>query len=126
MTTINKIIRALILIPLAVLIIGFAVANRQTVTVSFDPFDQAAPAYAMTLPVFVLIIVLVILGVIIGGIAAWLGQNKWRRAASRHEAEGRRLRMELDAAHSRETIVPRATPSRSQKSAPLTIPPPAA
>ena len=41
---IRKIVRALVLIPLAIVIISFAVANRQTVTVSFDPFDQADPA----------------------------------------------------------------------------------
>jgi len=125
-TTISRIIRALILIPLAVLIIGVAVANRQVVTVSFDPFDQASPAYALSLPLFVLIIVLLILGVVIGGVATWLGQNKWRRAASRYEAEARRLRMERDAARGRETPVPRSAAPRPQKSPPLTIPPPAA
>ena len=34
------------------------------------------------LPLFVLIFVLVGLGVIIGGIAAWLRQHKWRAPAA--------------------------------------------
>ena len=38
-------------------------ANRQAVTVSFDPFSSASPAYAATLPLFVVIFVVLILGV---------------------------------------------------------------
>ena len=49
---VRKIISTLILVPLAVVIIAFAVANRQWVTVSFDPFSSTSPAYAATLPLF--------------------------------------------------------------------------
>ncbi len=72
----RKIIRALILVPLALVIVSFAVANRQIVVVSFDPFDTVDPAYSLAMPLFVLIIAMAILGVIIGGVAAWLRQNK--------------------------------------------------
>ena len=70
---------------------AFAVANRQTVTVSFDPFSSASPAYAATLPLFVVIFVVLILGVMVGGIAAWIRQGKWRRAARRLDGEVRAL-----------------------------------
>ena len=40
----RKIVTAIILVPLAVVIIAFAVANRQIVTVSFDPFSVTEPA----------------------------------------------------------------------------------
>jgi uncharacterized integral membrane protein len=92
---IRKIVTTVILVPLAVIIIAFAVANRQTVTVSFDPFDAAQPAYAASLPLFVLIFVLVIFGVILGGVAAWLRQARWRWAARRAEKENQELRLEL-------------------------------
>ena len=49
----RKIVTAIIVVPLAVVIVAFAVANRQAVTVSFDPFSAASPAYAATLPLFV-------------------------------------------------------------------------
>ena len=50
----RKILSAVILVPLLVIFVAFAVANRQTVTVSFDPFSSTAqPAYAVTLPLFV-------------------------------------------------------------------------
>ncbi len=93
---IRRIVAALVLVPLAVVIVAFAVANRQTVTVSFDPFSAEHPAASMTLPLFALVIALLILGVMIGGAAAWLRHGRWRRAARRLERELGKLRQELD------------------------------
>ncbi len=93
---IRKVVTAIVLVPLAAIIIAFAVANRQTVTVSFDPFDAVQPAYAATLPLFVLIFILVILGVAMGGFATWLRQARWAWAARRAEKENHELRLELD------------------------------
>ena len=117
----RKIISALIIVPLAVVIIAFAVVNRQSVTVSFDPFSSATPAYAVTLPLFVIIFVVLILGVLIGGAAAWIGQSKWRRAARKLDGDVRALHQELDA------IRRRFTPEQSQvvpEPAPYTVIPP--
>jgi uncharacterized integral membrane protein len=93
----RKIVAALILVPLAVIIIAFAMANRQVVTVSLDPFSASAPAASLTLPLFALVIVLLIIGVLIGGIAAWLRQGRWRRTARRLEREVNELHARLDA-----------------------------
>jgi len=117
----RKIISALIIVPLAVVIIAFAVVNRQSVTVSFDPFSSATPAYAVTLPLFVIIFVVLILGVLIGGAAAWIGQSKWRRAARKLDGDVRTLHQELEA------IRRRFTPEPSQvvpEPAPYTVIPP--
>ena len=72
----------------------FAVANRHLVTVSFDPFNTVNPSVAVTMPLFVAIIVVAILGVAAGGTATWFRQRRWRRAARQHEAEARRARAE--------------------------------
>jgi uncharacterized membrane protein YccC len=69
--------------------------------VAFDPFSAASPAYAVTVPLFVLIFILVILGVVVGGVAAWLRQAKWRRVARRLDGESRRLLQELSTARER-------------------------
>ncbi len=92
----RKIVTALIVVPLAALIIVFAVANRQAVTVSFDPLSATSPAYAATVPLFVLIFIVLILGVIIGGAAAWLRQSPWRRTARKLDADVRALHEELE------------------------------
>lgn len=93
----RKVAAVLVLVPLGVLIVAFAVANRQTVVISFDPFSSADPAYAARLPLFLLIFALVILGVIVGGIAAWLRQASWRRTARALDADVRVLHQELEA-----------------------------
>lgn len=116
----RKIVSAVILVPLAAVIIIFAVANRQSVMVSFDPFSTTSPAYAVTLPLFVLIVVLIILGVLIGGTVAWVGQARWRRAARRLDADVRALHQELDVIRRRFTPENPRTPDP----APYTVIPP--
>ena len=93
---VRNVVAAFILVPLAVVIVAFAVANRRIVTVSLDPFSAEHPAASVTLPLFGLIIVLLIVGVLIGGIAAWLRQARWRRTARRLEREVGELRTEID------------------------------
>jgi hypothetical protein len=93
----RKFVAIAILVPLGVILVMFAVANRQIAAVSFDPFNSAEPAFALKMPLFVLIFVLVGLGVLIGGIAAWLRQHKWRVRARQAEAEARDLRARLEA-----------------------------
>jgi hypothetical protein len=93
---IRKIVTALILVPIAVGFAALAVANRQSVTISLDPFDQTAPAVSVAVPLFALVLALVIFGVAVGGIAAWMRQSKWRRKARMAEAQARDLRAEVD------------------------------
>jgi uncharacterized integral membrane protein len=91
----RKFLNAIVWIPLAVVFVVFAVANRHLVTVSFDPFNSNDPALGVTLPLFVVIIAVAILGVVAGGSATWFGQRRWRRAARQHEADARELRAQL-------------------------------
>jgi hypothetical protein len=93
---IRKIVTALVLVPLAMVFVALAVANRQPVLVSFDPFDQLNPAFARALPLYALMLILVIAGVVVGGIAAWVRQAKWRRAARLADAQARELRAEVE------------------------------
>jgi uncharacterized integral membrane protein len=101
----RKVLTAIIAVPLAAVIIAFAVANRQNVTVSFDPFSSADPAYAAPLPLFAVVMLVLIFGVVVGGVAAWIKQGKWRRAARQLEAENRNLRSDLDDARRRAAAV---------------------
>jgi len=123
----RRIVTALILVPLAIIAISLAVANRQSVVVSFDPFDQAHPALTRALPLYLLMLVLLIGGVVVGGIAAWLRQGKWRRAARRADAQARELRAEVDGLKRRlGTSVLAAHPTPGEAAPRLMIPPPAA
>jgi hypothetical protein len=100
----RKFLTFTILVPLAIIIVMFAVANREIITVSFDPFDSAHPAFAREIKLYKLIFLLVAVGVVVGGIAAWLKQQKWRTRARRAEAEARDLRGRLDSAAPRRNL----------------------
>lgn len=91
----RKFFTALVVIPLGLIFIIFAVANRHLVTVSFDPFNSVDPVAAVSMPLFVVIIAVAILGVAAGGSATWFRQRRWRRAARQHEADARRARAEI-------------------------------
>ena len=123
----RKLVTALILVPLAIVLVAFAVANRQTVVVSFDPFDQAHPAFTLAMPLFALILALVVGGVIVGGAAAWLRQSKWRRTARLAQAQARELGVELDRLkRSMRPVELPTAPAPGDYAPRLTIPPPAA
>jgi hypothetical protein len=66
---------------------------------------------------FLLIFALIALGVLVGGIAAWLRQHKWRARARRAEAEARDLRARLETQEPRRNAPQRLDPP------PFVVPP---
>lgn len=91
-------LKAIILVPIALVAIVFAVANREIVTISFDPFNVENPAFALSAPLFLTIILMVMLGVLMGGIATWLSQGSARSGLRHAKAEADHLRTELQDA----------------------------
>ena len=108
----RKFFTALVVIPLGLIFIVFAVANRHLVTVSFDPFNSSDPSLGFSLPLFVVIIVFAMLGVVAGGSATWFRQRRWRRAARRHEADAQELRAKVAQLHTRTTMPVLRKPDR--------------
>ena len=91
----RKFFSALVLIPLGLIFIVFAVANRHLVTLSFDPFNSSDPSISVRLPLFVVIIAVAMIGVVAGSSATWFRQRRWRRAARQHEADAQAARTQL-------------------------------
>jgi uncharacterized integral membrane protein len=113
---IRKIVTVLILLPIALLIVMFAVANRGPVTIALDPFGGEPPMFTTALPLFLVLLAALIAGVIVGGAAAWSRQRKWRRRARRLAAdlkaaqtEAATLRRRLEAA----SVAPQAQPQQT-------------
>jgi uncharacterized integral membrane protein len=124
----RKLVTGFIFVPLAIVFVAFAVANRHSVVVTLDPFDQAHPALAVTVPLFALLLGVAIAGVVLGGAAAWIRQAKWRRAARLAQAQARALAAELDRLKERvgePSQLPSPIPQSSYQPR-LTIAPPAA
>jgi uncharacterized integral membrane protein len=94
---IRNIVRVLILVPLALLIAMFAVANRAPVLIGFDPFGARPPMFAFVSPLYLALMAALILGVVVGGVAAWMSQGPKRRRARRLAAELKASRAETEA-----------------------------
>ena len=92
----RKIVTVLILVPLALAIVMFAVANRAPVVIGFDPFGTQPPMFAFVAPLFLALLVALTAGVIVGGAAAWSRQSKWRRRARRLSADLKAARGEIE------------------------------
>jgi uncharacterized integral membrane protein len=107
----RKFFTGLVLIPLGLIFIVFAVANRHPVTVSFDPFNSSNPSLGVTLPLFVVIIAVAFLGVVAGGSATWFRQRHWRRAARQHEVDAQQARAQLADLRA-SAVTPRGDPQR--------------
>ncbi|SFG82656.1 lipopolysaccharide assembly protein LapA domain-containing protein [Methylobacterium gossipiicola] len=83
--------KGLVLLPIAVVVVALAVANREAVRLSFDPFSPDMPVFSVTLPLYALLFIAVGLGVLLGGCGAWLGQAGTRRTSAERRREIRRL-----------------------------------
>lgn len=66
-----KLLRWFILPPVALIAMALAIANRQNVTFSLDPFNPTQPALGVTMPLALIVIIALGLGILIGGLAAW-------------------------------------------------------
>ncbi len=97
----------LIAIPSAILLLALAVANKHPVRLSVDPFrDLDASALAISAPFYAYLFGALMLGVIIGGTASWLGQSWWRRTARMKTQDAMRWQAEADRlARERDTRV---------------------
>jgi uncharacterized integral membrane protein len=94
-----KVAKFFILAVVAIALLVFAFANRQIVNVSFDPFVSGdAPAFAIAAPLFLVLLLTLIIGVIVGGAAVWLSQRRFRRAPRQSRAEAARLRVQAAGA----------------------------
>jgi uncharacterized integral membrane protein len=102
-----RFLRIVVITVVAILLLMFAVANRQIVQVSFDPFGSAEnPAFAVPAPLFAVVTASAMLGVIAGSAATWMSQGRHRKAARRNRAEADKWRAAADAAK----VQPPATP----------------
>ena len=100
----RRIVWLLIALPAGLLLVTLAVANRHEVRLVLDPFRPEAPVVSIVLPFYAYLLAALVVGVLLGGVAMWMSQSRWRRsarvqgkAAARWHAEADRLTRERDA-----------------------------
>jgi uncharacterized integral membrane protein len=121
---IRKIVNWVVLLLITALVVTFAVANRQRITVNLDPLGVTNPPLTASPKAWTLALGMVIAGVIIGGAAVWLRQARWRRSARMLDREVRVLRSENnELKHRLETAETTAAPAGAPR---IALRPPAA
>ena len=95
---VNRIVGWVILVPLCLGLIIFALANRHFVVVNFNPFAPVEatvmPGYGV--PMFVVLYVVLLVGVLLGGTATWFAQARHRRGEKHWRREAHMLNGELE------------------------------
>lgn len=89
-------LKLLLILPVALVLILLAVANRTSVLLSLDPFARGAPELAFAIPLYGLLFGTFALGMMVGGASAWLSGSRHRRTGRTSRRENRRLREEAD------------------------------
>lgn len=113
----NKLITLLITLPLAIILIVLSVANRGPVAVTIDPFNPGNPALTASMPLFILILLAVMMGVILGSVVTWFKQGKHRRAMRAEAERANALKREADAmAKERKEMIQQASDQANQSS----------
>ena len=92
----RKLILALVVVPLGVVLIALAVVNRERAVLILDPFGGEEPSLSLQAPFFLFLLGAFALGLVVGGLASWLDQGKWRRTAREEAREARDWRRQAD------------------------------
>jgi uncharacterized integral membrane protein len=83
----NRFLVVVVFVPLAVVLIALAVANRGPSDFTLDPFNPGNPGLTFQMPLFVLIFFALIIGLIVGSVATWLRQGRYRKLARQRGQE---------------------------------------
>jgi uncharacterized integral membrane protein len=89
----RRIVRWVVGLPLVILVVCFAVANRKWVTLSFNPLTQDVPS--IDLPLWLVFFIGILAGIFVGWASAWIAQGKHRKAARDARNEVSKLQVEL-------------------------------
>lgn len=104
----NRFVIVAVFVPLAIILIALAVANRGAVAFTVDPFNPGNPALTMEMPLFVLLFATAALGLIVGSLVTWWKQGRYRKLARQREQEivGLRSATAVRTAANKDTTVP--------------------
>lgn len=92
----KRVISLLIALPAALILVSLALANRHPVRLALNPFRPEDAVLAIQLPFYVYLLLALIAGVALGGIATWFNQGRWRRTARHRTQEARRWQSESE------------------------------
>lgn len=92
----QRILLIAVALPVSIILVMMAVANRHPVAMVLDPFG-GVDSLSIDAPLYIIMFTALILGVVIGGVAVWLKQGRHRANARRASREAKRANAELEA-----------------------------
>ena len=107
----RRLLNWLVLLPLGIILVLFAVANRAFVTLSFDPFSSESPALTFTVPLFIVVVVFLVIGIVVGTLISLARQWRLWRSLHRAEEEAAELKAEIAARERAQAPLPPQYPS---------------
>ncbi len=93
---VRKVVSLVVFVPLGVVLVVLAVANRAPVSLALNPFDPADQALSISAPFFVFLILAVMLGVLLGSVVTWFTQGKHRKKARNQSLAAQQWQAEAD------------------------------
>jgi uncharacterized integral membrane protein len=81
MTKLKRILSLVVFVPIGIVLIVLAVANRQTVTLALNPFQPQDSILSLSAPFFVFVFLALLVGMAIGASVTWWRQGRYRRQA---------------------------------------------
>ena len=90
----KRIASLLILVPVGIVVMALAVANRQAVEVAIPPHIGEAPLLSFSMPLFALLFATLFVGMLMGSFATWVTQGKHRKEARRQKVEATKMTFE--------------------------------
>jgi len=96
----NRFMLIVVFVPLAIILIALAVANRELVAFTLDPFNPGNPRLTLTLPLFIFLFLTLGIGMIVGSLATWVKQGRYRKLARQRGVEAENLRHAVSRAPS--------------------------
>ncbi len=96
----KRIVGWFVLVPLCAVLILFALANRQSVFLNINPLvaSDSPVATGISIPMYVVLFGVLLIGVLLGGMATWFSQGPRRRDERHFRRETERLHRELEVA----------------------------
>ena len=118
----KRLIFVVVVLPIALILLALAVANRQQVALNWNPFTPDFPGHQITAPMFVFLFVVFALGMIVGSMATWLKQSRYRRQAKVKEAEVEEWRYKADRERERAQALAQTVVEERQDSGSTNLP----
>jgi uncharacterized protein HemY len=81
MDKLKRILTLVVFVPLGIVLVVLAVANRQMVTLALNPFRPDDSVLSLSAPFFLFLFLVLLLGMAIGSAATWWSQGRYRRQA---------------------------------------------